>query len=361
MSKKKVIIIGAAGFVGIELVSQLQNENYELYAFTRDNGSFLLEGMKITHVKSDNISTYAPFDVVVNLAYPTTSKLHTFPQVNQSILNTLKQVVSSKTKIIHVSTQALFGFGMDHEVINDFLKNRRDFAYIEAKLQMENLINSTFSNNTLSIVRLGNVWGPGSGTWTGALAEKLVFGKFIALKNVDGFSNITDVKNVASYIIHLIKSEKLNKRNIFHLSEFSNIKWSKLIDFMSKELGVKPIYSDVKPSYSVTLWNDLSPVLKLPSIGDTYRELIWGRFSGSLLRSLLRFLGSERFQKIKKTEVKYIPVTQVLDRSDLVYLNVVASTVEFKSILLDDWNPPIDIEKSLELVREWMKDVGYIN
>lgn len=360
--RKKVVIVGAAGYVGIELVTQLETlGEYELFAFTRENGSFLLDGKKVTMLREQDIKPSDQYDVVVNLAYPTVPSAVLFPSVNKSILNSVKKLVSDQTKIIHVSTQAVFGFGMDKPVRPDFLQDRRDFPYIEAKLAMENLMKKTFPSNNLSIVRLGNVWGPGAGTWTGALADKLLFGQYVAVEGKDGYSNITDVKNVASYLVHLIKDTSVTGTNIYHLSEFSSIKWSEIISLMSRELNVEPVYTQLDPEYALKLKNDVSKVLKFPSVGNIYRELVWGRFSGSYLRGLVRVLSIERFNKIKKVEKIGLPQTQSLNRSELTHLIVTSSDKEFKSVLEKNWKPMINFEQSWQYVKEWMQEVGYIS
>lgn len=361
MQNKKIVIIGAAGYVGIELVTQLQEyKDYDLFAYTRDNGSFLLEDKKITHLTANDVAAHAPYDVVVNLAYPTVSQPTLFPAVNKSILETIKSITNNQTRIIHVSTQAVFGFGMDKPIKNTFIKNRRDFAYVEAKLSMENMIKDTFPSNDIAVIRLGNVWGPGSGTWTGAVADKLLFGRYVAVKDKDGFANITDVKNVASYIIHIIKANNFNGKHVYHLAEFSNIKWSRIIQLMADELHVEPVYTTLDPDYPLSLKDDLSKVMKMPSVGDTYRELVWGRLSGSYLRSLVRLLGKDKFNKLKKTEVRSFIQTEQLSKAELTHLKVVSSDIEFKSTLMEDWQPLVDFDQSWQLVKEWMQYAGYL-
>ncbi|GAB2706076.1 hypothetical protein GCM10027037_35260 [Mucilaginibacter koreensis] len=361
MQNKKVVIVGAAGFVGIELVSQLQNiEGYDLYAYTRDNGNFLLQGKNIKNLTDKEISENGPFDIVVNLAYPTVSMAYEFPAVNQKILGTLKKLVSANTRLIHVSTQAVFGFSMDRPVVADFIANRRDQAYIEAKLSMENFIKRDFPNHNVSIVRLGNVWGPGAGTWTGSVANRLTFGQFVAVENIDGYANITDVKNVVSYLIHLIKTDKLSGFNMFHLSEFSNKKWSEIIRLMAEALNVEPVYSTVKPVDTASAVQDFKKVVKKPAIGELYRGLIRERFTGSYLRSLIRFMGVGRYQKAKKIETRTLPAIHTLGMEDGVYLNVVSSPVEFKSVVMSDWTPQLNFEQSWQLVKDWMTEVGYL-
>jgi nucleoside-diphosphate-sugar epimerase len=362
MKNKNVAIIGAAGFVGIELVKQLEDQNnLKLFAITRENGSFILDGRNIELLNPKDISDKDKFDVVVNLAYPTSGSPHLYPTINNSILDTIKRLCNKDTRIIHVSTQAVFGFGMDKDVQNSFLKNRKDYPYIEAKLAMENLVNSTFPANELTIVRLGNVWGAASGSWTGSIADKLLFGQYIGVENIDGFANITDVKNAASYLAFLVNLDNLSGRNIYHIAEFSEYKWSYIVDLIAKELNVAPVYSDINPNYSLSLKQDISGTLKMPKVGDTYRELVWGRYSGSYLRSFIRFLGPEKFSRIKKTETRNLPKTSKLSKAEETFLTVVTSQVQFKSELHKDWKPLVDFNESWRLIKEWFKIAGYIN
>jgi nucleoside-diphosphate-sugar epimerase len=362
MENKKIAILGAAGFVGIELINQLELEpNIEVYAITRDNGDFLLGDKKVLLLKEASIDRKLNFDVVVNLAYPTTNIQHSFPKANSGILQTLKKIVKPKTKIIHVSTQAVFGFAMDQKVVFDFLRDRRDYAYVEAKLQMENLINRTFPDNNVTILRLGNVWGAGSGSWTGAIIERLLFGQLVAVEGIDGYSNITDIKNVAAYIIFLLKSESTKEMKFHHLAEFSHVKWSQLISLLAIQLKVKPVLSDVNPINSTSLKSDIRASISFPKVGNIYRKLVWGRKTGSYLRSIVRFLGVSRFSTIKKTETKVLPKTSQLSNADSIYLTIVSTNVEFKNHINPGFVPLVNFQESWKNVKNWMNFAGFTN
>lgn len=362
MERKKIAIIGAAGFVGIELVCQMEDlKNFDLYAITQDNGSFLLSKKNITVLNSEGAISLGPFDVVVNLAYPTTSLLHLFPQANAEIISVVEKVTGPSTRIIHVSTQAVFGFGMDKKIQLNRVKNRRDHAYIEAKIEMENLILDKFPQNSVTIVRLGNVWGAGSAGWTGSIIQRLLFGQYVGVEGRDGYANITDVRNVAAYLRYLVCLERLDGVNFYHLAEFSSLKWLYLINLMAKELNVKPVLSDLAGRDSKSLLEDISNAIKIPKIGETYRKLVWGRFSGSYLRAIVRKLGTKRFMNIKKGEKRALPISSHLNNSDSLFLSVVTSNVEFVMTVHPGFEPVIDFEKSWDLVKQWMVEIGYFN
>jgi nucleoside-diphosphate-sugar epimerase len=369
MTEKKitVAIIGAAGFVGMELVKAMHlNNKYNLFAITRGNNApFLLEGKNINIVNNENIPVGVNFDVVINLAYPNNMLPHYYPDANNKILNIIKSISTSNTQIIQISSLAVFGFGLDIDIVGTPIPNRRDYSYTETKLEMENLLIEAFPNNVVSIVRLGNVWGVGSATWTFAFCDKLLFGQYVGVENKDGYSNITDVKNVVSYIEFLANRGDLKGVNVWHLAEFSSIKWSQIISLIANELNVEPVYSDVEPNYTRIVRDDLSSLFKLPSISAKYKAQYGERFSGSYIRSMVRVLiklfGKEKAKRLKKQSVMPLPQKAHLGVSDSVFLTVITAPVEFKSITHTGWEPIINFDESWNSVKSWMGDAGYVN
>ncbi|RZJ82482.1 MAG: NAD(P)-dependent oxidoreductase [Flavobacterium sp.] len=368
MSEKKIniAIIGAAGFVGMELVKKMHlNEKYRLYAVTRgNNGSFILEGKNIEILSDESEFKRVKFDVIINLAYPTAGLPHYYPNANKKILDTIKLLTSSGTKIIHVSSLAVFGFGLDIDIKCEAIPNRRDYPYAEAKLQMENLIKDNFPKNEVSIVRLGNVWGVGSATWTSAMCDKLLYGQFVGVEGKDGFSNATDVKNVVSYLDFLSTRKADKKFNVYHLAEFSSIKWSEIIRRISLRLKVEPVYSDVEPSYKLYLKNDLSTLFKVPTVRQKYSELYLERYMGSYVRSTVRSLVKILkidADKAKGVAAKPLPKTANLTGEENTFLTVVTAQQEFKLNVANGWSPAVSFEDSWEDVARWMVEVGYLN
>lgn len=358
MPLKKIAIVGAAGFVGTELVTQLQNnKNYELYAVTRDNGNFLLGEKNIKLIKQAEIDGNKPFDVVINLAYPTVQTTALFPDINKNILRTLQKLCDVNTKLIHVSTQAVFGFGMEQPVVNKIIPMRRDYPYIEAKLSMEHMVKKHFPNNT-SIVRLGNVWGEGSAVWTASIAERLLFGKYVGVEGKDGFANITDVKNVASYLSYLAAKEGDKGFNIYHLAEFSNLKWSDIINKFAVAMNIQPILSDREPTPPKSFKSELVGLTKM-AIGDTWARMNSLRLSNSYVQSATRLYGVEKVRVLKQKRDRPLPKLAVLDNEDNTFLTVLTSKVEFKTVVDKGWTPALTFEKSWDMVQTWLGQVGY--
>jgi hypothetical protein len=296
---------------------------------------------------------------VVNLAYPTSGLPHYYPARNREILEQIKSLVGPASRLIHVSTQAVFGFAMDRPVIVGPVAMARDYAYIEAKIELENHILREFGKQSVQIVRLGNVWGPGSAAWTVPLVNKVLFGEPVGVMGIDGYCNATDVANAASYLVHLMARDDLQGVGIFHLAEFSGHRWSAWIQRIEEALGQEAMYEPNLPVCPDSLKQDVLKVIAPMRPGPLYRKLIWGRFSGSWLRSLVRALGEERFSKIKNRSATSLPAGYSLSPGDELFLTILSARKKFETVVLDDWTPPVDFEESWTRVERWIGSAGY--
>jgi len=356
---KRVAIIGAAGFVGLELARQLPGADYDVTAITRENGRFLLRDSGFNVVAPENISSIGTVDVVVNLAYPTTGAPHYFPARNREILGQIKAVAGPKTRLIHVSTQAVFGYGFERPVVAGPVEMARDYAYIEAKIELENLILSEFQSNSVQIVRLGNIWGPGSPNWTVALVNKTLFGEPVGVEGIDGYCNATDVANAASYLSFLIGRDELRGHHFYHLAEMSSYRWSAWIERIESALGQKAVRVPSLHRDPLGLKAEVQEAFSPLRPGPLYRSLAGGRIGGSGLRTLIRGMGERRFDKVKKRITKALPSGYSLTVIERTVLNIMSAQTQFETRVLDQWSPPVDFEESWSRVESWMIDAGY--
>lgn len=355
----RVAIIGAAGYLGLELASQLHGFDYEINAVARENGRFLLADSGFAIVAPEDIASLGAVDVVVNLAYPNSGSPQYYPKRNREILSQIKAVTGPRTRLIHVSTQAVFGYGFERPIIAGPVKMVRDYAYIEAKIELENLLLEQFPCNDIHIVRLGNIWGPGSPTWTVTMVNKILFGEPIGVEGLDGFCNATDVANAASYLSFLIESDALSGQRFYHLAEMSGYRWSAWTKMIETALGQEavrlPGLQRDPQSLKAELRESLSPLKP----GPLYRNLSAGRIGGSSLRTLIRALGEQRFDKVKKRITKTLPSGYSPSASEKTFLNIVSAETQFETSTAEQWHPPVDFEESWSRVEAWMGAAGY--
>lgn len=356
---KRVAIIGAAGYVGLELAKQLRGVDYEMTAITRENGRFLLRDSGFNVVAPEDIAGLGIVDVVVNLAYPNSGPPQYYPARNKDILGQIKAVSGPSTRLIHVSTQAVFGLSFDRPIVTGPVSMVRDYAYIEAKIELENLLVEQFPSNSIQIVRLGNIWGPGSPTWTVALVNKILFGEPVGIDGVDGYCNATDVANAASYLSFLIDRDELRGLHFYHLAEMSAHRWSAWIGRIETALGQESVLLPSLPRGPQNLKEEVLEVLAPLRPGPLYRNLGGGRISGSRVRTFIRGIGEQRFDRVKKRITKALPSGYSSTVAEMIFLNTLCAETQFETHVLSQWRPPVDFEESWSRVEDWMVSAGY--
>jgi nucleoside-diphosphate-sugar epimerase len=352
----EVAVIGAAGFVGQRLCVQLAEDGIGVTGVVRRSSGFLLDRIGVPWIPTDATDQRA-FDVVVNLAYPTSGSVYDYPKQNRELLSLIKQLVSPGGLVIQVSTQAVFGMALEYPQSARPLPMRRDFIYVESKIELENLLVEQLSDTRLDVVRLGNVWGPGSAAWTGALAQRLQFGVPTAVHGRDGYSNITDVANLVSYISFLVRRERNSEATQFHhLAELGELRWSHWIKRIGEQLGVVPVYGEL-PGYSGSPQNELNGILRAAP-RRVARELKDARFSGSTVRSLMRALPTGASRPLKRRWAKGGSAGTGQGAEDQL-LTVLCCDRRLSSVLDRGWSPPVDAEASWLAVSSWLDKVGY--
>lgn len=352
-----VAVIGAAGYVGRLLCTQLAEDGAAVTGVVRASSGFLLDRLGIGWVTVEGAARRKPFDVVVNLAYPTSGSVYDYPQQNRELLSSIRRLASTDGQVVQVSTQAVFGMALEYPQTPGPLPMRRDFLYVESKIELESLLIEQLIGPQLHVVRLGNVWGPGSAAWTGALAQRLLFGDPVAVYGSDGFSNVTDVANLVSYLSFLVRRAPGPERVEFHhLAELGDVRWSHWIERMSDQLGVSPAYAG-QPAYSTSGREELRGALLAPPRAVA-RELKDARFTGSVVRSLMRGLPPKASRALRRKWAGGGTPSASRPREDLL-LTVLCCNTRFQPVLAPAWEPPLDSKASWLAVAAWLDEVGY--
>jgi nucleoside-diphosphate-sugar epimerase len=352
-----VAVIGAAGFVGRELLRRLEELGIRATAVIRGRPEISVDGE--FHVACSDPADLADrgFDVVLNLAYPSGGKRHEHPELNAGIADTVGALIRDGGRLIQVSTLAVFGSALDRPIKVGPVPRVRDVTYVESKIAAEHQFVALQSERRLSldIVRLGNVWGYASGTWALPLVQRLLTGRPVGVAGMFGYSNTTDVANVADYLASLIRDGSVEQDvRYHHLAEFSGVKWGEWVDSLADALDVQPTYASPSALTSpMSGLREAADVLGPMRPRRIYRQLADGRVTGSWSRTLVRQLPPPirlRLQsdpKVFATEPEY-------EATERDFLTIMAAQEEFRSVVSLDWTPPLNSEQSMERVLRWL-------
>jgi dTDP-4-dehydrorhamnose reductase len=355
-SMARVAVVGAAGYVGQYVSTRLRAE-HDVTGVIRPSSGFLLDRLEVPWVDVGRAPAHDPFDAVVNLAYPTGGSVYDHPHRNRELASAIARLARPGGQILHVSTQAVFGLRLELAPVPQMLPLRRDLLYVETKLEQERLIAAIESAARIDIIRLGNVWGPASSTWTAELARRLLFEEPVSGPH-DSPSNVTDVANVASYIAYLISREDGGERIRFHhLAELGDQPWSVWIKRMSDQLNVTPVRGDV-PEYPETVPGEVSAILRAHSPKVVARELKDTRLVGSAVRSAIGSLPATAQKTIRSLGSGGSGPADGGGEFDF-YLAAAAVQRRFADVLDSQWTPPVDVDASWAAVSRWLDEAGY--
>jgi nucleoside-diphosphate-sugar epimerase len=359
----KIAIIGAAGYVGLNLSKMLKESGHDVVGITHSNGKFLLSRYGIQCEEPEYIHNIKDVDILINLAYPTAEEPLKNRKKNLEILSMIEYFAEREARIFHMSTQAVFGFDFDYPIVCGPVKYRQDYTYIEAKIQLENFLQDSIDGkNELHIIRLGNVWGPGSTTWTTTIVNKIYLGEPIGVRNRDGFCNLTDVSNVAAYISFLIGNKYGNETTYHHLAELSELKWSHWISLIGDALQREPVYVDTYSPVSGGLWTEIKRQSKTFSPVSIVKGLTHERYAGALLRALFARTPNVLVQPMRRKNKPPSFMPLYPGRAvDQMFLGLMSADTRFESVVNPKWNAPVDKDASWRSIRKWMEYAGYFD
>lgn len=357
-SVKTIAVVGAAGFVGRQLLKDMREAGLQVTAVIRGAPELSVEGSFHNVLHESQVTESTTFDLVINLAYPNSGPLFSYAAQNRLIFAAVERLLKPQGRLIHVSTQAVFGLALDRPIAVGPVRKVRDAAYVEAKIEAEHHFSALQKTHGLSldIVRLGNVWGYASGAWALPLVQRLLAGRPIGVKGVAGLSNSTDVVNVASYLSYLAaRGETTPGLRFHHVAEFAGVPWSYWIDQLATELQVLPVYADPEQMTLPTSGRaELAEAVAGVKPRALYRRLAGERVSGSWARSVLTRLPRPLFAKLKGRELS-LAKAMPLSREDQMFLSIMSAQQEFKSQVVGGWPPPLSQEESMRRVLGWLR------
>jgi nucleoside-diphosphate-sugar epimerase len=359
----EILLIGGTGYVGQQLAKEALARGMPLVALCENDRSFMLQSLGVRTLTATDCA-HLRFSKIINLAYPTRGADYTHSCQNQILANTIWQLAAPQCTVVHASTVAVFGADMEFPQHLGLLKPRREHAYVESKIEMEWLLARHRPITVgLDIVRLGNVWGPGSPLWTAGLIQRMLEDEPVGVRGVAGISNATDVANVVDYLLWLVRRPLSAGMRFHHLAELASVSWNELIAPLATELHLQPRLLDYRPMLPLTLRGEARAAFQMIPFGGIARYIAFSRRAASYVRSILRSMPASIQQRIDQAAREKHGREQRggLSVGDAGLLRLLSCSVRFDTVVDPDWTPAVSYELSLERVKSWMRRVGYIS
>jgi dTDP-4-dehydrorhamnose reductase len=254
MSKKKVLVTGSNGQLGIDIVKHFKEKGYETYGFSR-------EKMDITDLDSvQNVFSRVKPEIVIHCAAYTKVDLAE-TNVDQAFLvnavgtrNVSVEAQKYNAKLVYVSTDYVFN-GDGKESYNEFDETSPLGVYGKSKLAGENFVKSLTSK--YFVVRTSWVYGAEGNNFVKTMIK--------LAENNSEIKVVDDQVGCPTYTVDLAKQIELlvqtEKYGTYHISNSGNCSWYEfakaIFKRMEKPVNILPVSTSEfprpakRPSYSV--------------------------------------------------------------------------------------------------------------
>lgn len=235
----KVLITGASGFVGINLISYLKKRNFDILSFSRNNGQ------SYNSIDSIFLNT-KEVDVIVHLA----GKAHDFrksvnPQEyfeanTELTIQLFQSFLSSKAKLfIYISSIKALADYTDQTLTEEMIPSPLS-DYGKSKLAAEQyLLNKVIpEDKKIYILRPCMIHGPGNKGNLNLLYQMVLKGVPYPLASFDNIRSFLSIENLC-FVIHEFIRKKNIKSGIFHVCDDEPVSTITLIKLISDISGKK--------------------------------------------------------------------------------------------------------------------------
>jgi len=234
---KKILVVGASGFLGTRLVEKLSlSLNLSVRATVhRPQRAVRLARLPVELFDCDLLDrdqvmkAVAGCDIVINCAKDTSGDSRTqMALYSRGIENLLEAAQKNAVrKLIHLSSAAVHGFKHDSDLIDEscgFKSKRSSTAYVKGKMASEKLVMDHAHQVPVVILRPTLIYGPYSVEWVINIVHRLMH-ESATLVNGAAVANLVYVDDVVDAILCAIESDKANGKALIINNDQEIISW----------------------------------------------------------------------------------------------------------------------------------------
>lgn len=244
-----VLVTGANGFIGLRLVNRLVEEGQPVRAFVLPGEAINAAMPEAVEICRGDIADPASVDqamkgagTVFHLAslvgdgFPDEAHARVTVGGTENILNA---AVNENASVVLVSSIVVYGDAIARDVCSeDHPHGHAAGPYSRAKQQQEVIANRFAELGLkLSIVRPGNVYGPGPTPWVRDVYDKMSKGLPVLIGGGDFNAGLVYVDNVVDVLVRAARPEAVGQ--IYNALDGSDITWKQYFTDFSGVAGLK--------------------------------------------------------------------------------------------------------------------------
>lgn len=257
----KIIVTGAAGFIGSNLVRELSSAGHRVFSVDNlhtgtEKNIAGLENVRFFSIESGSLDTLTlPFiDVIMHLGMPSSAPMYVKePELEQKTVNEFRALLefakTSDSKVVFASTSSLYGCLPVPQ--SETMKVRPFDGYTRARFEIERLAREHSKNTGLSSVglRLFSVYGPGEehkGIYANIISQFLWKMQKGGRPQIYGDGRQTrDFIFVDDVVTAFMNAMEHDGSGIFNIGTGVRTSFNQVVDMLNEAIGkdIKPIYA----------------------------------------------------------------------------------------------------------------------
>tara|TARA_B110000858_G_C17791507_1_gene470155 strand:- start:1542 stop:2534 length:993 start_codon:yes stop_codon:yes gene_type:complete len=264
LSNKKILVTGAAGFIGSHLCSQMLDMGFDVtavthYNSTSSNGNLdFLDPKKKDKLKIIKGNVEDPYfidnslkgiDIVFHLAaligipYSYVAPMSYVKTNIEGTLNILESCKKNNIKMIHTSTSENYGTAM-YTPIDEKHPLQGQSPYSASKISADKIVESYYNSFDMDVVTIRpfNVFGPRQSARAiiPTIISQLIKSNTIEIGSVKPIRDFTYVEDTVMGFIKAAQHENISGK-IINIGNGQGISIKELIDLCSKKLNIENI------------------------------------------------------------------------------------------------------------------------